>query len=79
MADFMTTGVPAPLTEQLQQGMNRVENYQTIQRGTNMRSENITMSDMQGNRRATIGVLSNGEFVIAISAEGIDVFTALGQ
>ena len=44
-------------------------------------SENRTkiITDEDGKQRAIIGRAPNGEYLIAISAKGIDVLDALGQ
>ena len=67
------------LNEQLKPvNTGRVSQWQTFQRGIDTRSGNILMSDNTGKRRSIIGKKSDGEFIIAISAAGIDVINALG-
>jgi hypothetical protein len=78
MPDFMTIGEPDKFIEQLGTGMNRVENYQSIQRGTDGRSGNIIISD-DTNRRILIGRSPDDNRIgIWVSKPGQDVIRLLG-
>jgi hypothetical protein len=63
MADkkFLTTGASGNLVDQLSQGMNRVAQYQTLQRGFDARSGNIII----GNGRIVIGQIAKDTYGIA--------------
>lgn len=78
MSDFLTTGEAGSLTDKLSEGLNRIESYQNISRGIDTRSGNIILTDNKNKRRAYIGTLKDGDFVIAISAENLDVLNELG-
>jgi hypothetical protein len=58
---FLTTNPPGNLTDQLSKGMNRIEQYQTMQRGFDARSGNINI----GNGRIIIGQYADRTYGIA--------------